>query len=120
MAPLATPEADALPNLNWIVQPIETVRVRGDQRQLTIAENPRTLRLMQDTVSLTEFLNGHMPDALELLRQMVGINSFTSNRDGVNRLGRSTADCFAPLGFKAKFVPSANPDYGDHLVLTRQ
>ena len=74
---------------------------------------------MQDTVSLTEFLNRHMPDALELLRQMVGINSFTSNRDGVNRLGRLTADCFAPLGFKAEFVPSANPDYGDHLVLTR-
>ena len=51
---------------------------------------------------------------------MVGINSFTGNREGVNRLGRFTADCFAPLGFTAKFVPSVNPNYGDHLVLTRR
>src|SRR5437667_11433960 len=74
---------------------------------------------MQSTTSLTEFLRYQMPDALELLRQMVGINSFTSNRDGVNQLGRFTAECFAPLGFAAEFVPSANPAYGHHLVLTR-
>ena len=60
-----------------------------------------------------------MPAALEMLRQMVGINSFTGNREGVNQLGRFTADCFAPLGFSAEFVPSVNPDYGGHLVLTR-
>ena len=74
---------------------------------------------MQNTVSLTEFLKNQMPDVLEALRQMVGINSFTSNREGVNRLGRFTAQCFAPLGFTAEFVPSANLNYGDHLVLTR-
>jgi len=61
-----------------------------------------------------------MPAALEMLRQMVGINSFTANRQGVDRLGRLTAECFAPLGFTAEFVPSANPNYGDHLVLTRR
>jgi glutamate carboxypeptidase len=55
-----------------------------------------------------------------MLEQMVGINSFTANRDGVNRLGRFTAGCFAPLGFTAEFVPSVNPEYGDHLVLTRR
>ena len=74
---------------------------------------------MQDAVSLTEFLKNQMPDALELLRQMVGINSFTSNREGVNKLGRFTAQCFAPLGFTAEFVPSPNPNNGNHLVLTR-
>jgi glutamate carboxypeptidase len=74
---------------------------------------------MQSTVSLTEFLKHQMPAALDLLRHMVGINSFTSNREGVNKLGRFTADCFAPLGFSVEFVPSANPNYGDHLVLTR-
>jgi len=36
-----------------------------------------------------------MPAALEMLRQMVGINSYTTNREGVNRLGKFTA-CFAP------------------------
>lgn len=69
--------------------------------------------------SLDSFLQSQLPAALELLRQMVGINSFTGNRDGVNRLGRFTAENFAPLGFTAEFIPSANPGYGDHLVLTR-
>ena len=67
-----------------------------------------------------KFLKDQMPAALEMLRQMVGINSFTGNRQGVDRLGRLTAECFAPLGFTAEFVPSANPNYGDHLVLTRR
>ena len=54
-----------------------------------------------------------------MLQEMVGINSFTANREGVNKLGRFTAECFAPLGFTAEFVPSVNPNFGDHLVLTR-
>jgi len=69
--------------------------------------------------SLDGFVQSQFPAALELLQQMVGINSFTGNRDGVNRLGRFTAESFAPLGFAAEFVPSTNPAYGDHLVLTR-
>ena len=64
-------------------------------------------------------LEREMPRALEMLRQMVSINSFTGNSAGVNRLGRLTAECFAPLGFTAEFVPSANRSWGEHLVLTR-
>jgi glutamate carboxypeptidase len=75
--------------------------------------------MLADTASLREFLKAQMAAALEMLRQMVGINSFTENRDGVNRLGRLTAECFAPLGFTPEFVASTNPGYGDHLVLTR-
>ena len=75
---------------------------------------------MQNIGPLTEFLNSQMPAALEMLRQMVGINSFTANPDGVNRLGRFTAECFAPLGFTAETVPSTNRQWGDHLVLTRR
>lgn len=74
---------------------------------------------MRDTALLLSYLKSQMPSTLELLRQMVGINSFTGNRDGVNRLGRYTAQCFTPLGFEAEFVPSTNPTWGDHLVLTR-
>ncbi|HKS35682.1 MAG TPA: M20/M25/M40 family metallo-hydrolase, partial [Verrucomicrobiae bacterium] len=70
--------------------------------------------------ALMGFLEKQMPAALEMLRQMVGINSFTDNREGVNKLGRLTAQYFAPLGFTAEFVPSVNPNYGDHLVLTRR
>jgi len=72
-----------------------------------------------DAAELVRFLEGQLPEALELLRQMVGINSFTGNRAGVNRVGDFTAECFAPLGFVAERVPSANPAWGDHLVLRR-
>mgnify|MGYP001767270824 FL=1 len=56
---------------------------------------------MQDTGLLKDYLSHQMPAALEMLRQMVGINSFTGNREGVNRLAQFTAECFAPLGFTA-------------------
>ena len=72
-----------------------------------------------DTSSLQTFLEAQMPAALEMLRQMVGINSFTSNREGVNRLGQVTARFFTPLGFSAEFVPSTIPEWGDHLVMSR-
>lgn len=75
---------------------------------------------MPDEGSLKKFLEAQLPPALEMLREMVGINSYTGNREGVNRLARLTADCFAPLGFVAEFVPSTNPAWGDHLVLTRR
>ncbi len=74
---------------------------------------------MIDIASLNRFLNSQMAPGLEMLRQMVGINSFTSNRAGVNRLGRLTAELFAPLGFVAEFVPSRNSEWGEHLVMTR-
>jgi len=82
--------------------------------------NRCTLCLVQDRASLKDFLEDQMPAALEMLRQMVGINSYTANRDGVNRLARFTAECFAPLGFTAEFVPSTNREWGDHLVMTRR
>ena len=75
---------------------------------------------MHDVNSLTCFVQNRLPETLELLRRMVGINSFTAHSAGVNQLGRFTAESFAPLGFSAEFVPSVNPNYGDHLVLTRR
>jgi glutamate carboxypeptidase len=74
---------------------------------------------MNSDPSLLNHLEAQLPAALELLRQMVGINSYTANPQGVNELARLTARSFEPLGFKADSVPSANPAYGDHLVLTR-
>jgi glutamate carboxypeptidase len=75
---------------------------------------------MQKANPLSEFLSNQMPAALELLRQMVAINSFTGNREGVNRLGRFTAESFASLGFTAEHVPSTRTEWGDHLVMTRR
>jgi glutamate carboxypeptidase len=74
---------------------------------------------MKDVASLKVSLESRMPAALDMLKEMVGINSFTANQTGVNRLGKLTAECFKPLGFRAEFVPSANHEYGDHVVLTR-
>ena len=68
---------------------------------------------MLNVDSLKSFLESQMPAALEMLRQMVAINSYTANREGVNRLGRLTAECFKPLGFGAEFVPCAERRFGD-------
>ena len=60
-----------------------------------------------------------LPEALNWLEKMVGINSFTANPPGVNALGRLTAECFADLGFIAEHVPSKDNGHGSHLFLTR-
>src|SRR5256885_2219691 len=54
-----------------------------------------------------------------MLRRMVGINSYTANLQGVNRLVEVTAEYFAPLGFKTEFVASQFPHFGKHLVMRR-
>ena len=59
-----------------------------------------------------------LPNAMEWLREMVGINSFTTNKAGVNRVGSLTAECFAQLGFTPEFVPSEHPNHGNHLFLS--
>lgn len=68
---------------------------------------------------MEQYLNDNLECYLDLLQQMVAINSFTANADGVNALGRLTAELFAPLGFTAETVPSAHENYGRHLILTR-
>ncbi len=67
----------------------------------------------------TAWYESQLPTALDWLRQMVEINSWTDNRDGVNKLSRLTATAFAPLGFTAGWEPCTNPAWGDHLTLTR-
>ena len=68
---------------------------------------------------MRSYLEEQLPSYLEMLEKMVNINSFTANPEGVNELGKLTADLFANLGFEAEFVPSVNEKYGQHLVLTR-
>lgn len=74
---------------------------------------------MSDYNDFERDLEGQLNEAMAILKEMVAINSFTGNRDGVNRLGRRTAELFSPLGFTAEFVPAADERLGDHLVLTR-
>lgn len=61
-----------------------------------------------------------MPAALDLLRQLVSINSFTANPAGVDAVARLTAEAFAALGFASEFVPCTIAGTGHHLFLTRR
>jgi glutamate carboxypeptidase len=60
-----------------------------------------------------------IPAALDLLRRLVGINSFTTNAAGVDAVARLTAEAFEPLGFDSELVPCTIPGTGHHLFLTR-
>ncbi|MGD2049441.1 MAG: M20/M25/M40 family metallo-hydrolase, partial [Chloroflexota bacterium] len=68
---------------------------------------------------LNEYFETNMARYLDILKQMVSINSFTSRPEGVDQLGKLTIDIFGQLGFVAESVPSANRNYGQHLFLTR-
>lgn len=68
---------------------------------------------------IEEHLQERLPFYLKTLRQMVEINSFTANAQGVDRLGALTAKVFADLGFQAEHIPSTDPMFGHHLILTR-
>lgn len=70
--------------------------------------------------TLRQHFETNLPAYLNLLQQMVAINSFTANAAGVNALGALTADAFGKLGFRAETIQSAVPHYGKHLILTRQ
>ncbi|HIE58057.1 MAG TPA: hypothetical protein EYP88_07510 [Anaerolineales bacterium] len=70
-------------------------------------------------MSLQDYLQDNLPRYLDLLREWVQINSFTANPAGVDAVGERIAAAFADLGFTAEYIPSINPDFGHHLVLTR-
>ena len=72
-----------------------------------------------DSARLIESAQQHLPAALEWLRRMVQINSYTSNVAGINALGQLTAECFASMGFTAQFIPATDPQHGSHLFLSR-
>jgi glutamate carboxypeptidase len=61
-----------------------------------------------------------MTTALEHLRALVAINSFTNNREGVLECGRYCEEqLFAPLGFAAERIAPDVATHGDHLFLER-
>ncbi len=62
----------------------------------------------------------HLPGALALLRDLVAVNSFTTNASGVDEVARITAAAFVPLGFHAETIPCTFPGAGHHLFLSRQ
>ncbi len=73
----------------------------------------------QTTTQLHDYLAQNRPTYLDLLHQMVAINSFTANPIGVNKLGNLTNQAFAELGFTGHAIQATNRAYGQHRVLTR-
>jgi len=73
-----------------------------------------------DILRTEHYLRSNLPIYMDLLKQMVAINSFSANPSGVNELGIHTAHSFTPLGFEAEFIQSADPSYGKHLFLSRE
>jgi len=71
-------------------------------------------------MSMEAYLEDNLPRYLALLREWVETNSFTANPAGVDAVGDLTATAFTAMGFSAERVPAQNPDYGNHLVLTRE
>ena len=69
---------------------------------------------------LETYLQNNLNSYLDLLHQWVDVNSFTANATGVNKVADLISASFSDLGFTDERVPSDNPDYGDHLVLTKQ
>jgi len=64
------------------------------------------------------FLRSIEAEALDHLRALVGISSFTRDRAGVNRCGDACASWFSSLGFTERRVPSTSPECGDHRIWT--
>src|SRR5262249_25639062 len=95
----------------------DNITVKGGR--LTVPPSRmRKARMVTD--SLRQHLEAHFPRHLALLQEWVGINTHTENANGVNELGRRTAEAVAHLGFVAEPVPSALPWAGRHLFLTRR
>lgn len=63
------------------------------------------------------YMEENLENYLSILQQMVSINSFTTNPDGVNSLANLTSELFAHLDFQAELIQSENPIYGKHLFL---
>lgn len=78
-----------------------------------------------DAGALRERMDALLPEALQMLRRMVAINSFTLNAAGVDAIGDLTADAFKSLGFTADrpqaiaCVSEPRDPLGHHLILTR-
>ncbi len=76
-------------------------------------------QITQPEKQIVTYIDGHMTDAISLLKESVNINSGTLNVQGVKKVGDLYAAEFKKLGFTIEFV--SEPDAlkrGAHLVAT--
>ncbi len=74
---------------------------------------------MQLKDEISAFLQENFDHYLQILKQMVDINTFTWNAEGVDQLGSFILSTFSHLGFSSELIPSTNPKFGHHLILHR-
>ena len=67
----------------------------------------------------TAFCESALPATLEFLRQIVGVNSFTENKEGIAANAELIARQFSTLDFSPTSQPALNPAFGSHLALRR-
>jgi glutamate carboxypeptidase len=65
------------------------------------------------------FLEKNFQRYMKIFEKMVGINSYTLNSEGVNRLGAYTAGFFEDLGFTGRMIQSSDRNCGRHVILSR-
>lgn len=71
-----------------------------------------------DAACATALFERHMPECRRFLQELVGINSFTRNREGVNANAEKIIAWFNEIpGFTVERHPCDVPGSGDHLVL---
>lgn len=75
---------------------------------------------MSDLNAIRASLERRLPASLQFLENLVRVNSFTANPDGVNRNAEIITKQFAPLGFTPRQVQCANPGTGSHLILEKK
>lgn len=70
---------------------------------------------MLDPAKVLAELASREQESLNLLGELVSINSFTSNVEGVSQVQRKLVEIFRPLGFEPELRSS--PGAADHLIL---
>jgi glutamate carboxypeptidase len=81
-------------------------------------------RLQAQSLDATElriaaWVDAHVPEALDLLQQVVDVNSGTMNFDGVRHVGALFRDRFEKLGFRTAWIPGDAVGRAGHLFAER-
>ncbi len=88
----------------------------------TLLAPPATARQVAVSAEqqITDYIDTHNSQAIELLERLVNINSGTMNFDGVQEVGRVLSAEFEGLGFATRWVDGTAFDRAGHLVAERR
>ncbi len=86
---------------------------------LTVPATAQQLAISAEQ-QITDYVDTHNSEAIELLKRLVNINSGTMNFDGVRQVGRLLSAEFEALGFATRWVDGTAFDRAGHLVAERR